>query len=59
MGGPQCESYVLDSRGSLVERQAVVSRERLILGHCLVLSILVVRTCMFSGLSLYAEFLLG
>ncbi|KAL5146992.1 Nuclear pore complex protein NUP205 [Glycine soja] len=45
LGGPQCESYVLDSRGSLVERQAVVSRERLILGHCLVLSILVVRTC--------------
>ncbi|KAH1246943.1 Nuclear pore complex protein NUP205 [Glycine max] len=40
LGGPQCESYVLDSRGSLVERQAVVSRERLILGHCLVLSIL-------------------
>ncbi|RDY09062.1 Nuclear pore complex protein NUP205, partial [Mucuna pruriens] len=44
LGGPQCEHYVLDSRGSLVERQAVVSRERLILGHCLVLSILVVRT---------------
>ncbi|KAJ1381293.1 hypothetical protein SESBI_45266 [Sesbania bispinosa] len=44
LGGPQCERYVLDSRGSLVERQAVVSRERLILGHCLVLSILVVRT---------------
>ncbi|TKY73179.1 nuclear pore [Spatholobus suberectus] len=44
LGGPQCESYILDSRGSLVERQAVVSRERLILGHCLVLSILVVRT---------------
>lgn len=44
LGGPQCERYILDSRGSLVERQAVVSRERLILGHCLVLSILVVRT---------------
>ncbi|KAK7304174.1 hypothetical protein RJT34_15273 [Clitoria ternatea] len=44
LGGPQCERYVLDSRGSLVERQAVVSRERLILGHCLVLSVLVVRT---------------
>ncbi|XP_020214281.1 nuclear pore complex protein NUP205 isoform X1 [Cajanus cajan] len=44
LGGPQCERYVVDSRGSLVERQAVVSRERLILGHCLVLSILVVRT---------------
>ncbi|XP_061373362.1 nuclear pore complex protein NUP205 isoform X2 [Gastrolobium bilobum] len=41
-GGPQCERYVVDSRGSLVERQAVVSRERHILGHCLVLSVLVV-----------------
>ncbi|XP_035542991.1 nuclear pore complex protein NUP205 isoform X2 [Juglans regia] len=44
LGGPQCEHYVLDSRGALVERQAVVCRERLILGHCLVLSVLVVRT---------------
>ncbi|KAK7411194.1 hypothetical protein VNO78_02626 [Psophocarpus tetragonolobus] len=44
LGGSHCERYVVDSRGSLVERQAVVSRERLILGHCLVLSILVVRT---------------
>ncbi|MED6124108.1 hypothetical protein PIB30_056009 [Stylosanthes scabra] len=44
VGGPQCERYVLDSRGSLVERRAVVARERLILGHCLVLSVLVVRT---------------
>ncbi|CAJ2632760.1 unnamed protein product [Trifolium pratense] len=44
VGGPQCERYVIDSRGSLVERQSVVSRERLILGHCLVLSVLVVRT---------------
>lgn len=43
-GGPLCEHYVLDSRGALVERQAVVCRERLILGHCLVLSVLVVRT---------------
>ncbi|KAJ6362639.1 hypothetical protein OIU78_002943 [Salix suchowensis] len=43
-GGPLSEHYVLDSRGALVERQAVVCRERLILGHCLVLSILVVRT---------------
>lgn len=57
LGGPNCERYVLDSRGALVERQAVVYRERLILGHCLVLSILVVRTgklnilwllCMFT-----------
>ncbi|XP_030954556.1 nuclear pore complex protein NUP205 isoform X1 [Quercus lobata] len=44
LGGPHCERYVLDSRGALVERQAVVCRERLILGHCLVLSVLVVRT---------------
>ncbi|KAK9141697.1 hypothetical protein Syun_011097 [Stephania yunnanensis] len=42
-GGPHVERYILDSRGALVERQAVVFRERLILGHCLVLSILVVR----------------
>ncbi|TXG61268.1 hypothetical protein EZV62_012631 [Acer yangbiense] len=44
LGGPLCERYVLDSRGALVERRAVVCRERLILGHCLVLSVLVVRT---------------
>ncbi|XP_059431871.1 nuclear pore complex protein NUP205 isoform X2 [Corylus avellana] len=43
LGGPHCERYVLDSRGALVERRAVVCRERLILGHCLVLSVLVVR----------------
>lgn len=42
-GGPHSELYVLDSRGALVERRAVVCRERLIIGHCLVLSILVVR----------------
>ncbi|XVF88378.1 hypothetical protein PTKIN_Ptkin19aG0046000 [Pterospermum kingtungense] len=44
LGGPLSERYVLDSRGALVERRAVVCRERLILGHCLVLSVLVVRT---------------
>lgn len=43
LGGPLSESYLLDSRGSLVERRAVVSRERLILGHCLVLSVLIDR----------------
>ncbi|XP_028801287.1 nuclear pore complex protein NUP205-like [Neltuma alba] len=43
LGGPMSERYLLDSRGSLVERRAVVSRERLILGHCLVLSVLIVR----------------
>ncbi|KAL6558481.1 hypothetical protein OROMI_018831 [Orobanche minor] len=42
-GGPNSESYILDSRGALVERKAVVSRERLIIVHCLVLSILVER----------------
>lgn len=44
LGGPHGERYVLDSRGALVERRAVVCRERLILVHCLVLSVLVVRT---------------
>ncbi|KAL7600679.1 hypothetical protein Lser_V15G24008 [Lactuca serriola] len=43
VGGPNSERYILDSRGALVERRAVVCRERLILGHCLVLSLLVVR----------------
>lgn len=43
-GGPLAELYLLDSRGALVERRAVISRERLILGHCLALSVLVVRT---------------
>ncbi|XP_042499811.1 nuclear pore complex protein NUP205 [Macadamia integrifolia] len=43
LGGPHVECYVLDSKGALVERRAVVWRERLILGHCLVLSVLVVR----------------
>nr|XP_043623465.1 nuclear pore complex protein NUP205 isoform X2 [Erigeron canadensis] len=43
LGGPNSDRYILDSRGALVERRAVVCRERLILGHCLVLSLLVVR----------------
>ncbi|CAI0542937.1 unnamed protein product [Linum tenue] len=43
LGGPLSEPYVLDSRGALVERRSVVCRERLVLGHCLVLSLLVVR----------------
>ncbi|XP_051130999.1 nuclear pore complex protein NUP205 [Andrographis paniculata] len=43
LGGLNSENYILDSRGALVERKAVVSRERLILGHCLVLSILIER----------------
>ncbi|XXG47855.1 hypothetical protein AAC387_Pa02g2424 [Persea americana] len=42
-GGPQAECYVLDSRGALVERRDVVCRERLSLGHCLVLSVLITR----------------
>ncbi|CAK9177196.1 unnamed protein product [Ilex paraguariensis] len=49
LGGPNCERYVLDSRGALVERRAVVGRERLILGHCLVLSVLVVRISLRYG----------
>ncbi|XP_057996049.1 nuclear pore complex protein NUP205-like [Hevea brasiliensis] len=44
LGGPLCERYIIDSRGTLVERQAVVQKERHLLGHCLVLSVLVVRT---------------
>nr|XP_009762694.1 PREDICTED: uncharacterized protein LOC104214688 isoform X1 [Nicotiana sylvestris] len=47
LGGPNCERYILDSRGALVERRAVVSRERLILAHCLVLSVLVVRASFY------------
>ncbi|KAL1816058.1 hypothetical protein ACET3Z_018632 [Daucus carota] len=43
LGGPNSEPYVIDSRGALVERRAVVCRERLLLGHCLILSVLVVR----------------
>lgn len=42
-GGPNAERYVLDFRGAIVQRQAVVSRERLSLSHCLVLSVLVMR----------------
>ncbi|XP_020537054.1 nuclear pore complex protein NUP205 isoform X2 [Jatropha curcas] len=44
LGGPLCERYLLDSRGALVERRDVVCKERHILGHCLALSVLVVRT---------------
>lgn len=44
LGGPHSERFILDSKGACVERRAVVFRERLILGHCLILSILVVRT---------------
>ncbi|KAL5729570.1 hypothetical protein ACHQM5_002502 [Ranunculus cassubicifolius] len=43
-GGPHSEPHVVDSRGVLVERQAVVCKERLVLGHCTVLSVLIVRT---------------
>ncbi|KAK1298302.1 hypothetical protein QJS10_CPB14g01047 [Acorus calamus] len=41
--GPTAERYVLDYKGALVEREAVVCRERVGLGHCLVLSSLIVR----------------
>nr|CAB3446029.1 unnamed protein product [Digitaria exilis] len=41
IGGPSSERYVLDFRGALVERRAIVSRERLSLSHCLALSALI------------------
>ncbi|KAM5577748.1 hypothetical protein ABKV19_008207 [Rosa sericea] len=44
LGEPHSERCVLDSRGAFVVQQALVSRERLMLGHCLVLSILVLWT---------------
>ncbi|KAK1264926.1 hypothetical protein QJS04_geneDACA016129 [Acorus gramineus] len=43
LGGPTAERYVLDYKGALVEREAVVCRERAGLGHCLFLSSLIVR----------------
>ncbi|KAG0484570.1 hypothetical protein HPP92_008649 [Vanilla planifolia] len=42
-GGPHAECYVIDFRGTIVDRKAVVCHERLLLSHCLVLSGLVVR----------------
>ncbi|OEL25614.1 Nuclear pore complex protein NUP205 [Dichanthelium oligosanthes] len=41
IGLPNSERYVLDFRGALVERRAIVSRERLSLSHCLALSALI------------------
>ncbi|RLN07047.1 hypothetical protein C2845_PM11G20510 [Panicum miliaceum] len=41
IGRPNSERYVLDFRGALVERRAIVSRERLSLSHCLALSALI------------------
>ncbi|WVZ77434.1 hypothetical protein U9M48_025299 [Paspalum notatum var. saurae] len=41
IGRPGSERYVLDFRGALVERRAIVSRERLSLSHCLALSALI------------------
>lgn len=41
IGRPSSERYVLDFRGALVERRAIVSRERLSLSHCLSLSALI------------------
>ncbi|XP_015688500.2 nuclear pore complex protein NUP205 [Oryza brachyantha] len=41
VGRPSSEPYVLDFRGALVERRAIVSRERLTLSHCLALSALI------------------
>ncbi|CAN6456375.1 unnamed protein product [Victoria cruziana] len=42
-GQHQVEQYVMDSRGALVKRNGVVLRERLTVGHCLAISVLVVR----------------
>ncbi|PKU70654.1 hypothetical protein MA16_Dca018731 [Dendrobium catenatum] len=42
-GGPHSERYVIDFRGAIVERKAAVAQERLLLSHCLVLSVLVWR----------------
>ena len=66
LGGPNSERHILDSRGALVERRAVVCRERLIIGHCLVLSLLVVRAskflnnafCSFSNIVKLVELLI-
>lgn len=43
LGGPHSEQHIIDSRSALLERRAVVCRERLLLCHCLVLSAFVVR----------------
>ncbi|XP_020088373.1 nuclear pore complex protein NUP205 isoform X2 [Ananas comosus] len=43
VGHQNAERYVLDFRGALVERRAVVLRERLSLSHCLALSVLIIR----------------
>lgn len=43
IGGPHADPFLLDSKGALVERKAVISRERLSQGHSLVLSVIVVR----------------
>ncbi|KAL0915304.1 hypothetical protein M5K25_015711 [Dendrobium thyrsiflorum] len=42
-GGPHSERYVIDFKGAVVERKAAVAQERLLLSHCLVLSVLVWR----------------
>lgn len=43
LGGPGAEPFVMDVRGSLVLRQNVVQRERLLLAQCLVYAGLIVR----------------
>ncbi|XP_020571514.1 nuclear pore complex protein NUP205-like [Phalaenopsis equestris] len=42
-GGPNSERYIIDFKGAVVERKAVVAQERVLLSHCLVLSVLVWR----------------
>lgn len=41
---------MLDFRGALVERRAIVSRERLSLSHCLALSALIKLTGEFNAI---------
>ncbi|PIA41903.1 hypothetical protein AQUCO_02100023v1 [Aquilegia coerulea] len=53
-GVPQADRHIIDSRGVLVERQAVVCKERLILGHYVVLSVLIVRTSPNDIKNMYA-----
>eukprot|EP00850_Spirogloea_muscicola_P007627 SM000039S14457 [mRNA] locus=s39:201437:213849:- [translate_table: standard] len=43
LGGPSCEPYVMDARGTLVLRQNVVQRERLMLAQCLVYTCLIAK----------------
>ncbi|PKA64573.1 hypothetical protein AXF42_Ash007319 [Apostasia shenzhenica] len=54
-GGPHAERHLIDFRGAIVERKAVISQERLLLSHCLVLSMLVSRMGPKDAKNLLAE----